>query len=87
MKDQRNRRIFSGRGAVASFDTAGRSGDDEFRHVALAAAMGGIDGLVFTAGIGERSREIRARVCERLDWLAGELDARGTVPGALLGPE
>jgi acetate kinase len=41
---------------------------------ALAAAMGGIDGLVFTAGIGERSPEIRARVCERLGWLGAELD-------------
>jgi acetate kinase len=42
---------------------------------ALAAAMGGIDGLVFTAGIGERSPEIRARVCERLGWLGAVLDA------------
>jgi acetate kinase len=41
---------------------------------ALAAAMGGIDGLVFTAGIGERSPEIRARVIERLGWLGAELD-------------
>ena len=30
---------------------------------ALAAVLGGLDGLVFTAGIGERSAEIRARVC------------------------
>ena len=30
---------------------------------ALAAVLGGIDGLVFTAGIGERSAEIRARIC------------------------
>jgi acetate kinase len=36
--------------------------------------MGGVDGLIFTAGIGERSPEIRARVCERLDWLGAELD-------------
>jgi acetate kinase len=41
---------------------------------ALAAALGGIDGLVFTAGIGERSPEIRARVCERLGWLGAALD-------------
>jgi acetate kinase len=41
---------------------------------ALAAAMGGIDGLVFTAGIGERSQEIRARVIGRLGWLGAELD-------------
>jgi acetate kinase len=42
---------------------------------ALAAAMGGIDGLVFTAGIGEHSPEIRGRVLERLGWLGFELDA------------
>jgi acetate kinase len=41
---------------------------------ALAAAMGGIDGIVFTAGIGEHSPEIRARVLERLRWLGFELD-------------
>ena len=42
---------------------------------ALAAAMGGIDGIVFTAGIGERSPEIRARVLGGLGWLGVELDA------------
>jgi acetate kinase len=42
---------------------------------ALAAAMGGIDALVFTAGIGENSPEIRAAVCERLAWLGIALDA------------
>jgi acetate kinase len=41
---------------------------------ALAAAMGGIDGIVFTAGIGERSPEIRGAVLERLRWLGFELD-------------
>jgi acetate kinase len=42
---------------------------------ALAAAMGGMDGLVFTAGIGERSPAIRATVVRRLAWLGLELDA------------
>ena len=42
---------------------------------ALAAAMGGMDGIVFTAGIGERSAAIRAAVVERLAWLGLELDA------------
>jgi acetate kinase len=42
---------------------------------ALAAAMGGIDGFVFTAGIGEHAAVIRARVCEGLAWLGAELDA------------
>ena len=41
---------------------------------ALAAAMGGIDGLVFTAGIGEHSPTVRARVVERLAWLGAVLD-------------
>src|SRR5215217_6120214 len=41
---------------------------------ALAAAMGGIDGLVFTAGIGEHSPEVRAAVVGRLAWLGLELD-------------
>src|SRR5271156_5104646 len=42
---------------------------------ALAACMGGIDALVFTAGIGEHSPEIRARVLRRLEWLGFSLDA------------
>ena len=41
---------------------------------ALASAIGGLDGVVFTAGIGERSVEIRRRVCESLAWLGVELD-------------
>ena len=36
---------------------------------ALAVALGGIDGLVFTGGIGEHAAEIRRRVCERLEWM------------------
>jgi acetate kinase len=41
---------------------------------ALAAVLGGIDGLVFTAGIGERSTEIRRRICEAAAWLGIQLD-------------
>jgi acetate kinase len=41
---------------------------------ALTAVLGGIDGLVFTAGIGENSAEIRRRVCEASAWLGIELD-------------
>ena len=41
---------------------------------ALAAAMGGIDGFVFTGGIGENAVPIRARVCQGLAWLGLELD-------------
>jgi acetate kinase len=42
---------------------------------ALAAVLGGIDGLVFTAGIGENSAEVRSRICEASAWLGIELDA------------
>ena len=42
---------------------------------ALVAVLGGIDGLVFTAGIGENSAEIRRRICESCAWLGLELDA------------
>jgi acetate kinase len=41
---------------------------------ALAAVLGGIDGLVFTAGIGENSPEIRRRICEASVWLGIRLD-------------
>ena len=41
---------------------------------ALAAVLGGIDGLVFTAGIGENSPEIRRRICESSSWLGLKLD-------------
>jgi acetate kinase len=52
---------------------------------ALAGGMGGIDGLVFTAGIGERSPEIRARVLRRLDWLGFSLnEAANLADGPLL---
>jgi acetate kinase len=40
----------------------------------LAAALGGIDALVFTAGIGENSASIRERVCRDAAWLGVELD-------------
>ena len=40
----------------------------------LAAALEGLDGFVFTAGIGENSVSIRARICERLAWLGIALD-------------
>ena len=41
---------------------------------AMAATLGGIDALVFTAGVGERAVEIRKRVCEKLKYLGLELD-------------
>jgi acetate kinase len=40
----------------------------------LAASLGGLDTFVFTAGIGERSAVLRARIAERLAWLGAKLD-------------
>lgn len=40
----------------------------------LAATLEGLDGLVFTAGIGENQPDIRAAICTRLAWLGVELD-------------
>ncbi len=50
---------------------------------AMAAVLGGIDGIVFTAGIGENSPEIRRRICQASAWLGIELDARSN---ATTGP-
>ena len=45
------------------------------KHVgALAAVLGGVDALVFTAGIGEHSATIRRRICEASAWLGLALD-------------
>jgi acetate kinase len=41
---------------------------------AMAATLGGVDALVFTAGVGEHAAAIRARVCENLDYLGLTLD-------------
>ena len=48
----------------------------------LAAALGGVDALVFTAGIGENSSEIRARLCGAASWLGIVLDDRANREGA-----
>jgi acetate kinase len=41
---------------------------------ALASVLGGVDGIVFSAGIGENAPEIRAKVCAGLGWLGARLD-------------
>jgi acetate kinase len=48
----------------------------------LAAALGGLEALVFTAGIGEHSPEIRRRVCRDAAWLGVELDDDANEAGA-----
>ena len=40
----------------------------------LTAELEGLDGLIFTAGIGENSAEIRAKICERAAWLGAKID-------------
>jgi acetate kinase len=50
----------------------------------LAAAMGGIDGFVFTAGIGENSPSIRAAAVKRLAWLGLDLDPAANDKGERL---
>jgi acetate kinase len=43
---------------------------------ALTASLGGLDALVFTAGIGENSAEVRRRICAASAWLGIELDPK-----------
>jgi acetate kinase len=65
---------------VESKEAASREAIDLFvyrvgREIgSLAAALGGIDRLVFTAGIGEHSPVVRARICEAAAWLGTVLD-------------
>jgi acetate kinase len=65
---------------LASHDPHAREAVDLFifraaREIgALTASLGGLDGVVFTAGIGEHSAEIRARICARCAWLGILLD-------------
>jgi acetate kinase len=45
------------------------------RHIgSLAAALGGVDGIIFTAGVGENAASIRAAICQGCRWLGLELD-------------
>src|SRR5690606_5794277 len=65
---------------LASTDPAARLAVDYFTYrtaesiAGLCVAAGGLDSLVFTAGVGENSPEIRAGVCSRLKWLGVRLD-------------
>lgn len=47
----------------------------------LAAALGGIDTLVFTGGIGEKAAPVRERVCRSAEWLGLEFDAQANAAG------
>ena len=50
---------------------------------ALAASLGGVDGIVFTAGIGENHAEVRERICQRLAWLGLSIDVCANAGHAL----
>jgi acetate kinase len=68
------------RDLLASPDTRARFAIEVFIYRvvrgigSLAAALGGLDGIVFTAGIGEKATVVRAAVCEGCAWLGVELD-------------
>ena len=68
------------RDLLSNADPAARLAIDYFvyqaaKHIgALTAALGGVDALVFTAGIGEHSAEIRRRIAEASTWLGIALD-------------
>ena len=49
---------------------------------AYAAVLGGLDGLIFTGGIGERAPVIRERICSGLDFLGIQLDAKQNAANA-----
>ncbi|MFI0844377.1 acetate/propionate family kinase [Mesorhizobium sp. IMUNJ 23232] len=76
------------RDLLASTDPGAKFAIDHFIHRCglnaglLAAALGGIDGFVFTAGIGENSSAIRALLAEKLAWLGAELDHAANEAGA-----
>lgn len=65
---------------LASDDVRAREAVDLFAYWtsraigSLAAALGGVDALVFTGGIGEHASAIRARICEQAAWLGAVCD-------------
>jgi len=50
----------------------------------LAASLNGIDAFVFTAGVGENSAAMRARIAARIAWLGAELDPAANASGEML---
>ena len=56
----------------------------------MIAALGGVDLIVFTGGIGENDGKVRTAICDGLSWAGGHLDARHNVandaPGAPVSP-
>ena len=75
---------------LASPEPAARDAVTQYRYRisrelgSLAAALGGLDALVFTGGIGENAAPVRAAVCREAGWLGIELDAATNDAGAQL---
>jgi acetate kinase len=75
------------RALLASFDARAAEAVDLFVYRirrelgSLAAALGGLDALVFTGGIGENAAAIRARVCRDARWLGLDLDEEANEGG------
>lgn len=73
---------------LASDDPAARDAIELFTYRialevgALVSALGGLDGLIFTAGIGEHAPAIRSGVCDRLAWLGLGLDEAANAANA-----
>ncbi len=76
------------RALLASADPRAREAVELFafrigqQTAAMASSLGGLDGFVFTGGIGEHAADVRAMVCERLRWLGVQLDAAANRAGA-----
>jgi acetate kinase len=75
-------------GDVREIEAAEDSGDEQaslalavYVHkiaaavASMATSLGGLDAIVFTAGVGENSARVRARICERLSFLGVEIDS------------
>jgi acetate kinase len=77
------------RDLLASSSPRARFAIEVFVHQAarnigsLAAALGGLDGIVFTAGIGENAAPVRAAICEACAWLGLELDPMANAAHAM----
>lgn len=77
---------------LASDDPRAREAVELFCHRAvreiasMAAALGGVDAIVFTAGIGERAPAVRRRIAAELGWLGLELDIEANAAATGGGP-
>jgi acetate kinase len=77
---------------LASDDPRAREAVDLFCHRAvreigsMAAALGGVDAIVFTAGIGERAPAVRRRIAAEFGWLGLSLDMEANAAATGGGP-